>query len=216
MGAFNQIATKIKSRLFFLFLLSTIGLQGCAGLVVGAAGGAALAAHDRRDAEIILKDQQIESTATDKIYGDEKLRKKIHANVTSYNQVVLVSGEVLSSELREYAISLIQQTPGIKRIHNELEVANLTSFSSRSGDTLITSKIKTKMIGAKDLDATRVKVVTENKRVFLMGMVTAKEADIAVDIARNIENVKQVVKIFEIIPEQTKETTPAPVADKSN
>lgn len=215
MNALNKLLAKPPHQLSVLLLLLSLGLQGCAGLVVGAAGGAALAVHDRRDTEIMLKDQRIESTATDKIYSDEKINKKIHANITSYNQVVLVSGEVLSAELRDYAIALIQQVPGIKRIHNELVVTDLTSFGSRSSDTVITSKIKTRMIGAKGLDATRVKVVTENKRVFLMGLVTAKEADIAVDIARNTGNVKQVVKIFEIIPEPVEETRPAPVADKS-
>lgn len=206
---------KINSSILVIFLLLALGLQGCAGLVIGAAGGAALAAHDRRSAETMLKDQQIESTAADKIYSDEKLKKKIHANITSYNQVVLVTGEVLSSDLRDHAISLVQQVADIKRIHNELVVADLTSFTSRSGDSLITSKIKTRMIGAKGLDATRVKVVTENKRVFLMGLVTEKESAIAVDVARNIKDVKQVVKIFEIIPEQIADTKPAPVADKS-
>lgn len=192
-----------------------IGLQGCAGLVVGAAGGAALAIHDRRDADTQLKDLKIESIATDKIYGDKKLQKKIHVNVTSYNQIVLVTGEVLTPELRDYAISIIQNVPDIKRIHNELAVANLTSFSSRSADAVITSKIKTQMVGKKGLDATRVKVVTENKKVFLMGLVTDKESELAVDIARNVKNVNQVVKIFEIIPEQTEETKPSPVAEKS-
>ncbi len=189
-------------------------LQGCAGLIVGAAGGAALAIHDRRDTETILNDQKIESVAADKIYGDAKLKTKIHANITSYNRVVLVSGEVLASDLRDHAIDLIQQIPNIKRIHNELVVADLTSFASRSGDSIITSKIKTKMVGAKGLDATRVKVVTENGKVFLMGLVTDKESEIAVDIARNVEKVKQVVKIFEIIPEPVAVSEPAPVVDK--
>jgi osmotically-inducible protein OsmY len=207
-----------KIRIQFLFalflLLLTLGLQGCAGLIVGAAGGAALAIHDRRNTETILQDQKIESIAADKIYGDEKLKTKIHANITSYNQVVLVTGEVLSSDLREHAIDIIQKIPHIKRIHNELVVADLTSFSSRSADSLITSEIKTKMVGTKGLDATRVKVVTENARVFLMGLVTDKEADIAVDVARNVKNVKQVIKIFEIIPEPVATDTPAPVVDK--
>ena len=199
--------------LLFIILLCLM-LQGCPAIIVGAAGGAALAAHDRRSAETILKDEQIESTATDKIYSDKKLEKKIHVNITSYNQVVLVTGEALTAELRDYAISLIQNIPQIKRIHNELVVSNLTSFGSRSADTLITSKIKSKMVGAKGLDATRVKVVTENGRVFLMGLVTEKESGIAVNIARNVEDVKQVIKIFEIIPEPAQSTPPAPANSK--
>lgn len=210
----GSIKARTQFLLSLLLILLTLGLQGCAGLIVGAAGGAALAIHDRRDTETIFQDQKIESIAADKIYGDEKLKTKIHANITSYNQVVLVTGEVLSSDLRDRAIDIIQKIPNIKRIHNELVVADLTSFSSRSGDSLITSEVKTKMLSAKGLDATRVKVVTENGRVFLMGLATEKEAEIAVDIARNVKKVKQVIKIFEIIPEPIIEDTPAPVVEK--
>jgi osmotically-inducible protein OsmY len=186
-------------------------LQGCAGLIVGAAGGAALAMHDRRDSGIILKDEKIESLATDKIYSDPKLKNNIHVNITSYNQVVLLTGEVHTAELQDYVVSIVRNIPNIRRVHNELVVRNLTSFGSRSNDTLITSKIKTEMLGTKGFDATRVKVVTENRKVYLMGLVTDKEAALAVDIARNVKNVKQVIKIFEIIPEPFVDS--APVAE---
>lgn len=212
----KQLIVNFKyTSLIVLTSLLVSGIQGCAGLVVGAAGGAAMAIHDRRDTQTILKDEKIESAATDKIYADEKLKKKIHANVTSFNQVVLITGEVLSSDLREHVISLIQGIPNIKRIHNELVVADLTSFGSRSADSLITSKVKTKMVGIKGLDATRVKVVTENKSVYLMGLVTKKEAELAVDVARNVKDVKQVVKIFEIIPEPEPQQKPTPVVEKT-
>ena len=216
MTKFKQRSIKAITSSILLTLFLCITLQGCAGLVIGAAGGTALIIHDRRDAETQIKDQKIESAATDKIYSDEKLKKKIHANVTSYNQIVLVTGEVHSAELRDHAISILQNIPDIKRIHNELVVSGLTSFASRSGDSIITSKIKTQMIGKKGLDATRVKVVTENKKVFLMGLVTERESELAVEIARNVKDVKQVVKIFEIVPEEaTEPNMPAPVADKS-
>ena len=212
MNLLNSTATRKITKVSFLLLLLT--LQGCAGLIVGAAGGAALAIHDRRDTETILQDQKIESIAADKIYGDAKLKTKIHANITSYNKVVLITGEVLASDLRDHAIGLVQQIPNIKRIHNELVVADLTSFASRTSDTVITSKVKTKMVNTKGLDATRVKVVTENGKVYLMGLVTDKEAELAVDVARNEENVTQVVKIFEIIPEPVVASSPAPVSEK--
>lgn len=190
----------IAAALLLTFLATTL-LQGCGGLIVGAAGGAALAAHDRRDAKTILEDQSIESKAVDKLYGDKRLNKKIHVNVTSYNRVVLVTGEVLSSELREHAISIVRNIPEVRRVHNELAVADLTSFSSRTNDTWITSKVKSRIASADGLDTTRVKVVTENGTVFLMGLVTEKEAELAVDAARYADGVKRVVKIFEYVPE---------------
>jgi osmotically-inducible protein OsmY len=196
-----------------LILIPTFLLQGCAGLVIGAAGGFAVAAHDRRDTQTMIKDEKIESNAANSLYDDPKLKNKIHINITSYNQVVLVTGEVLSSGLRDYAIDIVRNIKHVKRVHNELAVADLTSFSSRTGDSWITSKVKSKMLGTKGMDATRVKVVTENGKVYLMGLVTDKEAELAVEVTRHVKNVKQVIKIFEIIPEPIVNT--APVVEKS-
>ena len=207
---FNKQYTTAIS-LSVLVALITL-LQGCAGLVVGAAGGAALALHDRRDASTMLKDEKIESIAADKVYSDPKLKKKIHINITSYNQVVLLTGEVHTAELRDHAVSIVRNIPNIKRVHNELAVRNLTSFGSRSADTLMTTKVKNQMLGTKGLDATRIKVITEDKKVYLMGLVTDKEAALAVDVARHVKDVKQVIKIFEIIPEP--EPASAPVAER--
>jgi len=159
---------------------------------------------DRRNTDIILKDENIESKATNTLYGDTKINKKIHVNVTSYNGIVLVTGEALTEELRQQVIDVIRNLPDVKRVHNELAVGNLTSFESRSGDTWITSKVKSQMLSTKELKSTLVKVVTENDTVYLMGIVTENEAKMAVDVARNVEGVKRVVKIFEYIPEPVK------------
>lgn len=159
---------------------------------------------DRRNTDIILKDENIESKATNTLYSDTKINKKIHVNVTSYNGIVLVTGEVLTEELRQQVIDVVRNLPDVKRVHNELAVSQLTTFESRSGDTWITSKVKSQMLSTKELKSTLVKVVTENDTVFLMGIVTEKEADMAVEVARNVEGVKRVVKIFEYIPEPVK------------
>ena len=156
---------------------------------------------DRRSTQVILKDENIESKATNELYGNTKINKKIHVNVTSYNGIVLVTGEVLTEELHQQVIDLIRNLPDVKRVHNELVIGNLTSFESRSGDTWITSKVKSQMLSTKELKSTLIKVVTENDTVYLMGIVTEKEAEMAVEVARNVEGVKRVVKIFETIPE---------------
>ncbi|MGD8560230.1 MAG: BON domain-containing protein [Gammaproteobacteria bacterium] len=169
-------------------------------------GGAALVAHDRRDSQTIVADQGIESSATDKLYSE--LGKKIHINVTSYNRVVLLTGEVLSHDTREQAVNIVRNIPNVRRVHNELVVDDLTSFKSRSHDTWITSKVKSSLVGAKGLDSTYVKVITENDAVYLMGLVTENEADLAVDVARNVEDVDRVVKLFEYVPEPVPEPQP--------
>ena len=121
--------------------------------------------------------------------------------MTSYNGIVLVTGEVLTDELRSQVIKVISELPDVKLVHNELVVGNLTSFESRSGDTWITSKVKSQMLSTKELKSTLIKVVTENDVVFLMGIVTEKEAEKAVNVARNVTGVERVVKIFEYISE---------------
>jgi len=191
-----------KSTLLTLSVISIIlSLQGCPAVIFGAAGGTALAIHDRRDSETMLQDQRIESTATNKLYDDPELKTKVHINVTSYNRVVLLSGEVLTHDALNHALDIVKNIPDVRLVHNELQVADLTPFSSRSNDTWITSTVKAQMLNEKDLDATRIKVVTEKGNVFLMGLVTDKEAELAVNVARNVKYVSKVTKLFEIIPE---------------
>ncbi|MDX1812163.1 MAG: BON domain-containing protein [Gammaproteobacteria bacterium] len=156
---------------------------------------------DRRDTKVIVNDENIESKAANILYGDTTINKKIHVNITSYNGIVLVSGEVLSEDLQQKVIDMVRNIPDVRRVHNELVVADLTSFESRTGDTWITSKVKSQMMGNKQLESNFVKVVTENDTVYLMGMVTEKEAEIAAQIASNVSGVKRVVTLFEYIPE---------------
>ena len=180
---------RFSIALFTCIIITFLLLQGCSSV------------PDRRSTNIILKDENIESKATNILYGDTKINKKIHVNVTSYNGIVLVTGEVLTEELGQQVIDVVRNLPDVKRVHNELTVGNLTSFESRSGDTWITSKVKSQMLSTRDLKSTLIKVVTENDPVYLMGIVTEKEANEAAAVARNVEGVKRVVKIFEYIPE---------------
>jgi len=189
--------------LVLIFLVSVQCLSGCVAIVAGAAGGAA-AAHDLRSTTTMFEDEGIELSATDLLYNDPKLDKKIHVNVTSYNYIVLLTGEVLSQKLRVYAVELVRNLKNVKRIHNELVVADLTEFESRTYDTWITSKVKTAMLTTQNFDATRIKVVTENKSVFLMGIVTVQMGNKASDITRHVEGVEKVIKLFEYIEPQEK------------
>ena len=180
---------RVSALPILIVILASLLLASCSAL------------PDRRDTKIIVNDENIESKATNTLYGDNNINKKIHVNVTSYNGIVLVSGEVLSEDLRQKVINVVANIPDVRRVHNELVVADLTSFESRSVDTWITSKVKSQMMGNKQLESNFVKVVTENDTVYLMGLVTEKEAEIAAEIARNVTDVKRVVTLFEYIPE---------------
>ena len=184
------------SLLITCFLLTQ--LQGCAApiLVAGAAGGASVA-NDKRSTRSMVDDQVIESRTKDKIYANAEVAKKIHINVTSYNGVVLLTGEALSRSLRTRAINIARHIDKVRRVHNEIRVADLTGFSSRTNDSWITSKVKTQMLATKGFKSSQVKVTTEAGTVYIMGLVTKAAGNQAAEIARNISGVKRVVKLFE-------------------
>ncbi|MEW6353961.1 MAG: BON domain-containing protein [Pseudomonadota bacterium] len=174
-------------------------LQGCVAVVAGGAATGAAVAHDRRSAGTVLDDQTIEVKAIAAILSDKELSNSAHINVTSYNYAVLLTGEAPSEELRKRAEELVRKIEKVKNVHNEITIAAPSSMVSRSSDTVLTGKVKANMVGLEGLDPTRVKVVTENGVVYLMGLVTRAEADIAANAASKTTGVQRVVKIFEYI-----------------
>jgi osmotically-inducible protein OsmY len=152
-----------------------------------------------RPAQVMMDDKIIEMSATDKIYSDRELQTRVHINVNSYNYVVLLTGEALSRDLKNKAVDIVRHLKKVRRVHNEIRVADLTSFESRAKDSWISSTIKTNMLGTKNFDATKVQVTTENRVVYLMGFVTEDQGAKAAEIARQVEGVGKVVKLFEYI-----------------
>jgi osmotically-inducible protein OsmY len=181
-------------------LLCAAGLlAGCAtAAVTGAATGAAVV-HDRRTAGSLIEDQAIELKAYSAFHDDAEIWQQTHISVTSYNGIVLMSGEAPEPRLKAAAERLVRGIEKVRTVHNELSIAAPSSTLSRSSDTLITSKVKTLMLTDKGLDPTRVKVVTENGTVYLMGLVSHAEADLATDVTRQTSGVQRVVKLFEYI-----------------
>ena len=174
-------------------------LGGCAAVVgAGAVTGAAMA-HDRRTSGTFIDDNVLELKAVGALQDDKELWNYSHLNVTSYNNIVLLTGESPNEALRQRAAQTVANLQKVRKVHNEVVVAAPSSMVSRSGDTLITGKVKTALINNKDIDATRVKVVTENGVVYLMGLVTQAEADTATEVARRVGGVQRVVRIFEYI-----------------
>ncbi len=174
-------------------------LQGCAGVVVVGGATSVAMAHDQRTAGAVIEDQAIEIKAAIAIRSDKELDEQSHINVTSYNGAVLLSGETPGDAFRKRAEELVSRIEKVKKVHNELIVAAPSSVISRSSDTLITTKIKSQMVGAKKFDPTRVKVVTENGVVYLMGLVKRAEADVATEIAGHTGGVQRVVKLYEYL-----------------
>ncbi|MFQ5546258.1 MAG: BON domain-containing protein [Acidiferrobacterales bacterium] len=178
--------------------LVTAILQGCTAAVVAGAAGGATVAHDRRTAGRFVDDQTLELKAEGRIREDKSLHN-VRVNVTSMNGIVLVTGEAPTKALRNRALAHIRSVEGVRRIHNHIRLAKRRSFDDLTHDKWVTTKIKTKQTTKKGADPTRVKVVTSNSVVYLMGLVTRKEADASTSIARETKGVIKVVRLFEYI-----------------
>ncbi|WP_305909280.1 BON domain-containing protein [Methylomarinum sp. Ch1-1] len=189
-------------------LLIPILTTGCTTLATGSAEVTGLSLlHDRRTSEALLNDERIEINAGIELNANDAIRDRCHFNVTAYNGKVLLTGEAPTVELRDNIVAIVRVIPGVKMVHNEMAIAEPTTLASRSNDTLITAKTKSSLSEVRNLpgfDATRVKVVTENGVVFLMGLLHPNEGNVATEIARRQNGVKQVVKVFEYIESGSK------------
>lgn len=181
-------------------VLATMGtLQGCVLLLGAGAVGSGFVITDRRTSGTQLEDQAIELKSGPRIraaIGDDG-----HINVTAYNRVVLVTGEVPSQADKDAAGKAVGQIENVATVVNELEVAGNSSITSRSSDTVITGRVKSAFVDAKDLQSNAFKVVTERGNVYLMGRVTEREASRAAEIARGQSGVMKVIRVFDILTE---------------
>jgi osmotically-inducible protein OsmY len=171
-------------------------LHGCAPAIVAVGvGSAALVATDRRTAGAQLDDETIEvklATGISNRWGD-----KVHVNVTSYNGIVLLTGEVPTAAIQTEIVDMTKATDRVKSVQNELVVGALTELSARTNDSYVTSKVKSRFVEANKFAATQVKVVTERGVVYLMGIVSHQEGDAAGQIAATTTGVVRVVKVFQ-------------------
>ena len=176
-------------------------LSGCfVPFVAGAAIGGAIV-YDRRDFETMASDQEIFQQANNKINIDNELKNDAHIVVTSFNRSVLIVGQAPTEALHARTQQRVASVPNIKRIYNEVSISGPTSPAVRSSDAWITTKVKSQMLVETKLRSGQIKVMTEDSVVYLMGLVHREQADIAVDIARQVSGVQRVVKIFEYIPD---------------
>jgi osmotically-inducible protein OsmY len=189
-------------RLIALICVLTL-LHGCAAIIIGGTATGVNVAQDRRTTGTFIEDQAIELKSMDAIRQDKEVSSQTHLNVTSFNTVVLVSGEAPTEELRQRAIQLVKNIEKVSHLHDEITIAGPSSLMSRSGDTLITTKVKSKLI-AKTPNGMHIKVVTENGVVYLMGLLNREDASKATEITRQTGGVQKVVKLFQYKEEKNK------------
>lgn len=193
--------TDRRSRpLLALLAAASLGaaLSGCAALFIGGAFvGGALLVTDRRTSGTQIDDQSIELKAGSR--ARELLGDRGHINTTSYNRLVLITGEVSTEADKAAAEQAISRIENVRSVFNELGVTGISSLNSRSADTILTSKVKASLVDAKDILANVFKVVTERGTVYLMGRVTEREAGRATEVAQRVPGVLKVVRVFDIL-----------------
>jgi len=175
-------------------------LQGCIALLGAGAVAGGLSLNDRRTGGTQVEDQAIEFKSSGRIR--EAIGDKGHINVTSYNRVALITGEVPTEADKAAVEKAIASIEGVTNAVNELEVGANSTIGTRSSDTVITTRVKSGLVDAKDVQASAIKVVTERGNVYLMGRVTEREAARAADIARSQPSVLKVVRVFDILTEE--------------
>jgi osmotically-inducible protein OsmY len=192
---FQMIHFKRTVQAVLLISLATLALSACAPLLLGGTATGVLVANDRRTSGAQLEDQTIEIKSLGNIknvVGDRG-----HINVTSFNRRVLVTGEVPSAGDKSAVAAALSKIDNVQLVVNELVIGGTAAFANRARDTLVTTRVKASMI-----EASIVKVVTERGSVYLMGIVTQREADRASEVASSTSGVQRVVRLFEIVTEE--------------
>lgn len=184
-----------------LMIFPLLLLTSCAPMVavgVGAgAGTGAMVAEDRRTSGIFIEDESIELKGSKRLY--EQFGNQAHINITSFNRIVLLTGEVPTETMKEEASRLIRSIENVRNVINEITIGEKSSLGSRSNDTFITSKVKSRFLASGKFQINHIKIITEKGVVFLLGVVKRAEADNATEIARSTSGVVKVVKVFEYL-----------------
>ncbi len=189
---------KIKIAMAVI-ILSCFSLSGCAGLMVAGAATGAAASQDRRTLPTQLEDSNIEIKTVAALLRNDEIWKDTNIDVVSYNTIVLLIGQAPTASLKSKAQAEVEKIAKVRKVYNQIRIAAPISFFARRNDEYLTSKVKTSMLFTGDFPSAKIKVITENNEVFLLGLVSESEAEKAIEIARNTDGVTRVVKVFEII-----------------
>ncbi|CBL44241.1 Transport-associated protein [gamma proteobacterium HdN1] len=155
-----------------------------------------------RTVGMVVEDTNIETKVSGNLLKVDPRFRENPIQVTSYNGIVLLTGRVPDQETSDRAASIAKRMRGVRGVHNMLEVAPPIRWQNETNDNWILSKVKAVLYSTLDFPASRVKVVTENGTVYLMGLVTESEGEDTVNLIRNVKGIQRIVKIFEYIPQR--------------
>lgn len=189
-----------SASLLILVALLNTALVGCGSIMASAGAGPIEEDPGERTLAQQVADETIETKAVININAASEGFEAAHLTVVSYNGFVLLAGQVPSEDLKRLAVEVVRELDDVRRIYNELEVGPETGLGARSNDTWITTQVKSKLLASSDTPGSRVKVVTENSVVYLMGLVSQDEAERVAREAAEVSGASKVVQLFEIIP----------------
>lgn len=173
-------------------------LEACipAALVVGATAGGAII-YDQRNVSTMLDDKDIAYRAQTKLNQDAELQKSTHLSLATFNHNVLLVGQAPTSTLKSRAEDIVRSVPKVNRVFNEITLENPSSMIASTNDTWLTTKVKSVLLAEKGLNSTQIKIVTENGVVYMMGLLTRDQADLATNCVQKVDGVQKIVKLFE-------------------
>ena len=197
----KSITSKTLFKLISVSLL-TLSLSGCAGIFIAGAATTANIVTDTRTTKEIWNDNNIEFEVA-AITNKQPYRGSVRVTASSYRGSVVLMGQATTDAERRSFENQAKDVPGIETIHNQIRVKEPLSVSAISKDSWITTKVKSALLANSELNGIKVKVITEDSEVFLLGLVSREHADIATEVARNISGVKKVIRAFEYGEEET-------------
>jgi osmotically-inducible protein OsmY len=203
-----------RRRLALAVLAAAFAASGCAPLVIGgAAAGTAIVATDRRSPGIQLEDQAIELRLRSAL--DAKLPSNVaNIGIKSYNQRVLLTGEVTTEQAKAEAQAIAEKSPNVLGVRNEIYIGTLSTFANRNYDRALAAKVVVALVEADGVPSGTISVVSSRSVVYLLGLVTEAEGEAAARAAARVSGVRQVVKYFETIsPKEAAAATPKPPAE---
>lgn len=180
-------------------LLLGASMQGCifvAGAAIGAAAAGAVV-FDKRTAKETADDKAITEKIENRLDDNAEISSSAHIVVASFNSIVLLAGDVPNADMQQQVATIAKTVPGITKLYNQVVVSGKPSTLSRVNDSYITAKIKTQMVSTDSLESSEIQVVTVAGTVFLMGVVSKEQAQIATDIAQHVSGVTKVVRVFQ-------------------
>ncbi len=194
-------------------MLSTISYSGCFPVVATGIFATAVAVTDRRTAGIIVEDETIELKSS-KTIKNKYSKRLVSVSITSFNRTALLTGWVPNAGVSEEIGFLVSDITNVREVINEISIGPVATASTYAKDSLLTTKVKASLIDENSINANAIKVKTESNVVFLMGIVTQREADLSADIASRVVGTLRVVKAFEIVSEEELKEIEALVGSK--